>query len=225
MNLFPCTVVDNFFEFPEQVLELAKSVEYHEPGYTYYPGVVSKQKINDLNRELFEWVIDKVIHLYWDMSLSGSSWDCSMEFQKIEPYKDKDHIFNKGSIHRDSRNSILSGLIYLNKNGLKDSGTSLYKRKNPYYNPEFFYEHLRQFHGGNKMVVTDEVPTIEALHQQHYDNFIETMRIQYEYNRLLVIPPDVWHASTTFGEETRYTLRFFIRYLNCDSSNYPLLRI
>ena len=47
MNLFPCTVVDNFFEFPEQVLELAKSVEYHEPGYTYYPGVVSKQKIND----------------------------------------------------------------------------------------------------------------------------------------------------------------------------------
>ena len=69
MKFFPLTVVDDFFEHPDYVLDLAKSVEYSEEDFTYYPGATSKKNLHEIDRELFQWVMEKIISLYWDLSL------------------------------------------------------------------------------------------------------------------------------------------------------------
>ena len=62
MKFFPITIVDNFFERPDEVLDMAMNVEYNEPQRTNYPGVTSK-KISELNPSLFQWTMEKVVSL------------------------------------------------------------------------------------------------------------------------------------------------------------------
>ena len=54
--------------------------------------------------------------------------------------------------------------------------------------------------------------------------FEETMRVQNQYNRLVSYASDVWHTATSYGDQTRYTLRFFINELESKHQNFPLSR-
>ena len=56
MLLFPTLVVDDFLDDPDYVLCLATNAEYDDPGYTNYPGVASKNKIHELDQELFNTI-------------------------------------------------------------------------------------------------------------------------------------------------------------------------
>ena len=47
MHLFPVTVIDDFFPNVQEVLDLAKSQEYERFGEANYPGVTSKDYINN----------------------------------------------------------------------------------------------------------------------------------------------------------------------------------
>ena len=49
MHLFPVTVIDDFFPNVQEVLDLAKSQEYERFGEANYPGVTSKDYINNFN--------------------------------------------------------------------------------------------------------------------------------------------------------------------------------
>lgn len=221
MKLFPITIVDNFFDYPDEVLELAKSVEYTDPDLTNYPGVVSTKKLHEIDRELFQWSMEKIISLYWDLKFVSINWDVAMDFMKVEPYPEKDHILNKGVIHFDSEQVSCAGIVYLNKDPSKDAGTSFYKKKPDrqfYTLTDDYLNSVRQYHAGI------EVPEIENIFQEHYDNFEETAKVQSYYNRMCLYSPEIWHAPTTYGETTRYTMRFFISFLNCSEQNYPLIR-
>ena len=68
--------------------------------------------------------------MFWVVCLTRRwNFNSSMQFQKIKPFhKDKDHWANKGFIHLDG-NSLLAGLVYLNKNPDPDSGTSFFRVK------------------------------------------------------------------------------------------------
>lgn len=220
MKFFPITVVDDFFDYPDQVLELAKSVEYKEPDFSNYPGVISKNKIHEIDRGLFQWSMEKIISLYWDLKFVSINWDVSMDFMKVEPHADKDSILNKGVIHFDSEQVSAAGIVYLGE-ACRDSGTSFYKKKKEhqfYTLTDSYLNSVRQYHAGV------DVPNIEQIFQDHYDVFEETARVQHQHNRMCLYSPEIWHAPTTYGDSTRYTMRFFISYLNCSEQNYPLTR-
>ena len=217
MNFFPITVVDNFFEKPDEVLDMAMHVEYCEPQHRNYPGVISA-KISELNPRLFQWTMEKIIALYFGQYWQVG-WNCHMEFQKITPYHDKDNILNKGSIHFDSEDSQLAGIVYLNKTPSKDAGTSFYKKKDQFYTATSEYmKPLRDYHAG------EEVPNIEEVCTNHFNKFEETARIQAEYNRLCMYSPDICHAPTTYGDQVRYTMRFFVSSFNIPLETFPLTR-
>ena len=222
MLFFPTTVVDDFFEHPDDVLDLAKEVEYHRES-EFYPGESSKLFIHDIDQGLFSWTMQKIASLYWDFNYTRVKYECKMDFQKVFPYHDKDHLLNKGAIHHDIDISgvTLAGLVYLNKDIGKDAGTSIYdlKKEHQFYSPSSLYlESLKKYHSG------EDVKNIEEIVENHANKFEETLRVQNKYNRMILYSPELWHGPTTYGDEIRYILRFFVHHLTSVDQSYPLAR-
>jgi len=221
MKLFPTTIVDNFFEYPDEVLSLAERVEYAGREYSNYPGQVSVQKLHEIDPNLFRWTMERIISIFWDLRLVEINWDVKMDFMRIDPLVDKDSILNKGVIHFDSEQTSCAGIVYLNKTSSLDTGTSFYKKKKEhqfYTLSDEYLDAVRKYHAGIA------VPNIEQIFQDHFDKFDETARVQSQYNRMCLYSPELWHAPTSYGDQPRYTMRFFISYLNCSEQNYPLTR-
>ena len=221
MNFFPITIVDDFFEHPDYVLDLAKNADYTPISNTSFKGQTSKLKVHELDYDLFLWTMKRIVGLYWDLNLTKINYLCRMDFHRIEPYHDKDHVLNRGGIHHDEDGIVTAGLVYLNKNICSDSGTSIYdlKKEHQFYSMKDSYlKPLQLHHGGHK------VPGFEKLYTEHLSKFTENVRVQNRYNRMLLYSPEEWHAPTSYGDETRYTLRFFINHINSEDQTYPLAR-
>jgi len=222
MNYFPASIIDNFFDNPEAVVELAKSIDYHSPKETIYPGVISSD-VAHTNYELAQWIISKVMNLFYDLDKVYITWDSETTFQKIKPYDNEDqfHILNRGVPHIDVQETVLAGVIYLNENFCKDAGTSFYQKKldNSFYKTsKETIDANKKYHGGTM------VDNYEQIVQDHFNKFEETVRIQPKFNRLVMYSPDTWHSQTTYGkDEERLTLRFFVN-MFCQEQAYPLRR-
>lgn len=217
MNLFPTLVVDDFLDDPDYVCNLAKNAEYNDPGHTNHPGVASKLKIHEIDQKLFDTILQKIFGYYWDLNYPVN-YMVDMEFQRIQ--SNDEGILNKGIIHVDSEMAMAAGLIYLNRDAPRDTGTSFYKLKDESYkiNQKELLDPIAKYHAG------EHVDGIEKICQDHYDKFEETMRVQNQYNRLLFYSGDEWHTATSYDNQTRYTLRYFISELKSNHQNFPLLR-
>ena len=137
-----------------------------------------------------------------------------MEFQKIE----KNGV---GIIHLDTTHGALAaGVIYLNQDIDRDTGTSFYKLTDPDYKikQHEFLDPIARYHAG------EHVDGLDNICEKHYNMFEETMRVQNQYNRLLFYSGDEWHTATSYDNQTRYTLRYFISELKSNHQNFPLLR-
>ena len=226
MKFFPTVIVDDFFRDPDKVLELAKSVEYRESARTTYPGVVSKKLVHEIEPDLFDYTIQRVLSLFWDLKDSEVKTFVKMQFQKVTPYIDKEHFLNKGLIHHDyGSKSIATFVVYLNETSTKDSGTSFYEVIDPYYasvNQEYL-QATKDYHSGK------DVPELESLIKTHRSKFEETLRVPYKRNRMVLFSSDTWHSQTTYGDQTRYILRCFVYTLHPRNNKnksllFPLMR-
>ena len=151
MKYFPITILDDFYENPDEILKLAKEVDYQREGENTYPGCVSNLTIDKINYDLFFYTMKKIISMYWEGECN-ENFEVTMQFQKIEPHED--NLLNKGIIHHDFiENEVFSGVIYLNDNSV-DSGTSFYELKDNHKNynkTDEFHRHLqvtKQYHSG-----------------------------------------------------------------------------
>ena len=70
----------------------------------------------------------------------------------------------------------------------------------------------------------EHVDELDSICEKHYNKFEETMRVQNQYNRLVTYDSNVWHTATSYGNQTRYTLRFFINELESKHQDFPLQR-
>lgn len=225
MKNFPLTVIDNFFDYPEAVVEFAESVEYSPPKESTYPGVISSQEVIESNPSLVNWAMSKVINLFYDLDRTYIAWNAESSFQKITPYNNDDqyHILNRGIPHIDIPGCVAAGVVYLNKNPSKDTGTSLYQKA---LGSEFYQVPHELVDGSMKHHSGHTVDNYEKIVQDHFDNFEETARIQAKFNRLVFYSADSWHSQTTYGkkdDEDRLTFRFFIS-LQAQDRDMPLRR-
>ncbi len=211
MNLFPTIVVDNFFDDPDYVLGLAKTVEYTDPSPTNHPGVVSKKKIQEIDNRLFNTIVQKIFGYFWDLR-NPLKYMVDIEFQKIDS-------LGEGVIHVDSAGALAAGIIYLDKNAPRDTGTSFYRLLDDRYEiKQEFLDSIAKDHAG------DTVDGIDQIRRDHHSRFEETMRVQNQYNRLVFYSGDVWHTATSYQNQTRNTLRFFVSEVLSNHQNFPLLR-
>jgi hypothetical protein len=157
MNIkFPTLIVDNFFDNPDTIINLSNTLEFFEADKEeFWPGRRSKP-LHEINDKLFNFIISKVLSFYYDFQLENISWDNTyVGFHKINSKIDlKD-------IHKDN-SAILAGIIYLNKNGTIDNGTTIYNEdKNKKivlsntYNTMLCYD-ANQLHGSTSTLMYDD---------------------------------------------------------------------
>jgi len=215
MKTFPLTVIDDFFKDPDYIRNLGLSVDYPTQSGRW-PGRRS-ELISYIDSVLFHYIGNKIFSIF---GTPPENWNMEIEFQKITPFSnDKWDIVNRGYVHRD-RDAHFGGVIYLNKNPDVDTGTSVYKPKTGYNHLNHYQTDIKAKLYNNQDFDMDEY--IKQYNVYH-DRFVETIKIDNVYNRLVLFGGDTYHGVRTFGTEERLTISFFCQ----NASNYfnPLVRL
>lgn len=200
---YPITIVDDFFEDPDAIVEMANELKYYPPDTGNWPGERTKQ-LHLVEDRFFNYFGEKIHLLFHDNA--PDYWNMQTHFQKIKPFcDDKYHPLNKGWVHQDI-DTHFGGIVYLNKDTEPDTGTSIYKAKNGYalqYKEEI---QMKEAHyRGEEINVDDYVKAYDAAHAQ----YVETVKVDNVYNRFVMFNNMTHHGVQTFGTKERLTLNFF----------------
>ena len=212
------TIVDNFFDDPDAVVELSKQIKWY-PNDGRYPGERS-EPIHQVNKNFFNYVGKKLLNIFFEEE--PNYWSTTLKFQRILPvHTDQYNIKNRGWVHKD--NCIFGGIIYLNKNPEPDTGTSMYRLKNGYSTVN-----IGEIEWKKKLYLNKLSPEEDEQYNQYYDEihnqFIETVKVENVYNRLVIIGNGTFHGVPTFGTKERLTLTFFTHDIN-NGKLPPLCRV
>lgn len=218
MNLYPVTVVDDFYDNPDAIRKFALAQKYkfrHEEGDIgyVYPGCRTKD-LYDLDRDLQEKVLKKLISVFHIPEYDHMQWAISSSFQSVS------EIYKQGVIHVDT-NTIFAGVLYLTPDAPLKSGTSLY-RKNATFTQEKYdqagIQNDARFKAGEIIMDT-------SFHSM----FDEVVSVNNVYNTLILFEGDIFHAANNFFgttlEDSRLAQVFFVNKIDANKANsFPLNR-
>lgn len=216
--MYPTTIVEDFFTDPDVVVEYAENLEYFPASTGSWPGVRSKH-IAELDFNLFQHIGCKIYSLFYPTP--PEKWSINMWFQLIRPYnKDKWHPSNRGWVHRDGQCNF-GGIIYLTKDPEEDTGTSIYREKLGHsFQPENETTIKNNHYLGHDV---SEDKLVEAW-ERNQSQYLETVKVENVYNRMLMFNPKVFHSVKTFGTKPRLTISFFSKGENGSDVYPPLYR-
>ena len=83
MKYFPITILDDFYDNPDEILKLAKEVDYQREGENTYPGCVSNLTVDKIDYNLFFFTMKKIISMYWEGECN-ENFEVTMQFQLAE---------------------------------------------------------------------------------------------------------------------------------------------
>ena len=201
---FPTIIVDDFFEDPHKIIELANSLEYTDASGDNYrwPGKRSTL-LHEVDYDLFNNIVVQVLRTYYPFAnLSYNS--ASLSFQKISS------VHEDGWTHRDE--NPITFIIYLNETKISGAGTSICIPKNPNHdNTEIISNDNKKresFKDPNK------VKEYESYRLENNNQFEETIRVNNVFNRCVIFNGHSYHKANGFNtidnSEDRLTLIGFI---------------
>jgi hypothetical protein len=244
-KFWPVTL-DNFFENPDEIRELGlcmmESVEVVKSSDQggRWPGCRS-ESLWETDERLAQRITEKILSCYFNLDLEQLFWShCDLQFQLIPSIdKDKNNIKNRGWIHRDvplqklkrklnyqsepKNCHELAGLIYLTPDIEPGTGTSLFNmKKDKTLNDwkETIDVRIPVFKGDP---ISDE--EVKKAWERHKSCFIEKVRFENIYNRLIMYDTEEFHAANSYytAKDSRLTLGFFIGGILADK--WPLERV
>lgn len=219
MNLYPVTIVENFYENPNAIRKFALAQEYkfcHEiPNVKYvFPGCRTKE-LFELDQKLYEKICKKLISVFHNTEHDHMRWAISTSFQSVSAE------YNQGVIHSD-HNTIFAAVLYLTPDAPLNSGTSLYK-KNKTFNEKKYIQALddndARFKAGEIKMLTD-----------YHSMFDEIVRVNNLYNTLIIYEGRHFHAANQFFGKTlkdsRLAQVFFISKIDAKKQSvFPISRV
>ena len=218
MDLYPVTVVENFYTNPDGMRKFALSQEYkfcHEfDNLKYvYPGSRSAELFK-LNPMLYERICKKLVSLFHNTDHDYMRWALSTSFQSVTA------DYGAGVIHTD-KNTVFAAVLYLNPEPQAHSGTTLF-RPNRHFDPEKYEQALQnndaRFRAGEK-----------TMHTDYHAMFDEWVTVNNVYNSLILYEGKNYHAAGTFFgdnfKNSRLTQVFFISRVDAQSERvFPIKR-
>ena len=203
--MYPTYIVDNFFDNPEAIVELANSLPFPNEEANY-PGARTNF-LHDTHPAFFSWSGLRMLStIFPDGKIN---FKAQAVFQKVSK-----NLSEVDFIHQDFDNK-LTAIVYLNKNGT--NGTSLFKPKTfiPFklkdsekYN---YYKSPEKYKGNKLKKLQIEKETLRK-------EFDETVSVDGIYNRLLMFDGYQYHSQhPNTKEEERLTYMFF--FTNIESWN------
>jgi hypothetical protein len=219
MNLYPVTIIDNFYENPDAIRKFALAQKFkfrHEEGDVgyVYPGCRTKD-LYDLDKTLQAKVLKKLISVFHIPEHDRMQWAVSSSFQIVsEQYK-------KGVIHTDN-NTIFAGVLYLTPEAPLDSGTSVFRK-----NATFTQEKYKQASEENDArFKSGQIAMDTGFHSM----FDEVVRINNIYNTLILFEGDIFHAANKFfgstQDDSRLVQVFFVSRIDANKADsFPINRV
>jgi hypothetical protein len=218
MNLYPVTVINDFYEKPDEIRKYALAQKYtycHEiKDITYvFPGSRTKD-LKDLSFSLYEKVCKKLISVFHIPEHDFMQWQINTSFQIVEGE------YGHGLIHQD-QNTVFAGVLYLSPDAPLNGGTSLF-RKNASYDEEQYLKIIKE---------NDEhFKKKEPIDFSYHNMFDEVVQVNNVYNTLILFEGDIHHCANNFFGETKQNSRlaqvFFITKIDANKqSSFPMLRV
>ena len=219
MNLYPVTIIENFYEDPDAIRKFALAQEYKhcyelENAQYGWPGSRTVDLL-DLNSSLYESVCKKLVSVFHNSEHDFMRWVITTNFQSSTVE------YGQGVMHTDT-NTIFAGILFLTPNAPLNGGTSIY-RKNATFN-EREYQHALEvndeiYKTNGKVAVTD-----------FHCMFDEVVRVNNIYNTLILFEGQNFHSANQFFgdslESSRLTQTFFIRKIDAQKESvFPLNRV
>lgn len=211
MHSFPLTVVDNFFDDPDEVRRFALAQEFEKDPRGVWPGHRTKP-LHLLHPIFFEQTFNKLFSLFYSRSQTEVQWEMNASFQKV------DNGYGAGWVHVDSGYTsltddvqvVMSGIVYLTPDAPLNSGTSIYRLKRGLLAASSTLNELKEQHYNGIFTKEDT----DRYREVHNDQYEETIRVGSVYNRLITFEANQPHAAQCFfgdGDDSRLTLVFFAR--------------
>lgn len=219
MNLYPVTVIENFYENPDAIRKFALAQKYvfcHDrQNLEYvYPGSRTKD-LFDLNPILHEKICKKLVSVFHNAEHDTMRWVISTSFQSVSAE------YNQGVIHTD-HNTVFAGVLYLTPDAPLNSGTSLFK-PNKNFDDEKYQRALElndeKFKAGEIKMSTD-----------YHNMFDEVVRVNNVYNTLIIYEGAHYHAANQFFgksmQNSRLAQVFFINKIDAQKQSvFPISRV
>lgn len=219
MNLYPVTVLENFYENPDAVRTFALSQKYqyrHQLKNAKYvfPGCRTKD-LSIINKSLFESVNKKIISLFHNAEHDYMRWEISSSFQSVSAE------YGSGVIHTDD-NTVFAAVLYLTPDAPLSSGTSLFKPNRSFDEEKYQWslkENDRRFDEGKLIMDTS-----------YHNMFDEIVRVNNVYNTLILYEGRHYHAANEFFGKTlkdsRLAQVFFVSKIDAQKySSFPVYRV
>lgn len=212
MNLFPTICIDDFYDDPDSIRNYALSLEYFT-STGEYPGKRTKS-LHEIDKVFFDDFCEKIMSIYYNFDTTLMNWNISTRFQLIENLSDnKSSPKNTGWIHQDGA-ALLGGIIYLTPEIDPSCGTSVFKLKDSIEHDTGDLTIRTDFHSKN----IDRDYDCNIV--KHNSQFVETIRFDNHYNRLIAFEGGVFHGVNNFySNKQRLTQVFFVHNIesNCRS--------
>lgn len=213
---FPSICVDDFYNDPVKVREMALSLEYRKTDKNGWPGYRSKM-LHEIDPNFFSLFTEKLFSLFYQLKkYEKLDWLIESYFQLINP-SDYGSI-NEGWIHRDF-NTIFAGIIYLTPDSDVECGTSIFSKK--YIgalpaNTEYKNEMYLNFDQSKERTYAEKL-------KENNDQFYETINFGNVFNRLVAYDGSQWHGVKNYSgasSKPRLTQVFFVNEVH--SSYFPI---
>ena len=199
----PALCIDDFYSDPDKIRKFALAQEYTAPPKGTYPGKRTK-RLHELDRNLFDQFSNKLLSVLFDLSNTNINYEIDTSFQLI-PSVDSNPMSpkNMGWVHNDE-DVVFAGVIFLTPKIDLNCGTSIFKLVDPSKIDGSSAKHDFYKNG------TDS--NYDELIQQHRSAYIETIRFNNVYNRLIAFDSDSAHGVNSYYSDTepRLTQVFFV---------------
>ena len=206
MFQFATTCVDNFFEYPDEIVNLAETLDYKPHSEGMWPGARSPE-LHTINPALKNAICTKYFRLHLAAPMVG--YKAAAYFQKVDAGS------GHGWVHCDYP-YLHTSLIFLTKNANLNSGTSLFRPKKG-IGPMYTTRHNMRKRDFNLGKLSAE--EAEKYRTESNSDFEETVRFANVYNRCIGFDAAEWHAANQFSQtnekESRLTLIVFWHEISC----------
>lgn len=225
-KLFPVCVVDDFYDNPHDVRELALSQKFYPNDDGRWPGARTQQ-IHTIDEYLFNHFCEKILSIFYNIN-DILNYKISTSFQKIKPFhSDKYNPLNRGFIHRDG--TLFGGVVYLDLDPEEMTGTSIYTFRRKWYcnnKLDNISNDIKFKKYGGEELTNDDISIWDESRSQYF----ESVRVENVFNRCILFDGNNHHGVPYFGTRERLTQVFFVEDIifdtkkNGSSPKYPLIK-
>ena len=219
MNLYPVTIVENFYENPDAIRKFALEQKYtfcHEiKDIDYvYPGCRTKD-LSNLDKTLFDKICTKLVSVFHNAENDHMRWLITTSFQSVSAE------YSQGVIHTD-HNTIFAAVLYLTPDAPLNGGTSLFKKNKTFDDKKY------------QQALDDNDASFKAgeigMDNSYHSMFDEIVRVNNVYNTLIIYEGRHYHAANQFFGKTMQDARlaqvFFVNKIDAQKQSvFPISRV